>query len=878
MVTRDKVIFCLFFISGFCSLLYQVVWIRLAYASFGILTSVLSILISVFMFGLAAGSWAGGRWISTLTTRSGLSAIYFYVLSEFLIGIGAFLVPFLYFRGEGLLLAMGEMNSVNYMLGSALVIVLTTIPWCFFMGTTFPTMMAFIKENDYSQKTSFGFLYLANVLGAMSGTLVSALVMIELLGFWKTLIVAGCGNFIVASAGMLLGLRHPYKRVYDAETDMTAIAEKHQSNIVSDSTAKRKIIYAILFTTGFTSMALEVIWFRAYNPVLKTQVYAFAFLLFTYLLSTSIGSFIYRRHVKNNSVLSTPVLLGLIMVAVFFPVIINVPHFNISAVIILTSIVPFCGLLGYLTPKLIDEYSQGWPHSAGYAYALNVFGCVIGPLFASYFLLPAFSSKLCMLIMGLPFIVLFAMNIRSPDLNRIWAVALTAVAGGVLVLSFFVSKSLEEQFAGQNGLVLRDPTATVIARHIGTDMRLLVNGTHQGSKNPLTKVMAHLPMAMLKKKPKSALVICFGMGATFRSLMSWNVQTTAVELVPSVIKSFGYFYEDADRFLKHPNARIVIDDGRRFLKRTRDRFDVITLDPPWPPEAAGSSLLYSEEFYKLVQSRLAQDGILQQWYPIGEPKILQAVVASIRNSFPYVKIFRSLYGFGFHFIASRAPLQTPTVDEFILRLPEAVRIDLLNRYDRETSHKDFREFVSKILAIEMALSELPDNPPPVYITDDKPFNEYFALRRFFGWYKAVTSPPLMRGLNGAEQVFIDMRIKSAKAFLNAYLNINASSTLRLETLSAALSKWISDSQSSKQPSEIVSFNLGYLFGQYINNKLGTKWVSTHNLTNNIGRLQVRHNESGTMIDPAFELYNAIAKGNINYFEKTYKQLEKRILK
>ena len=180
MVTRDKVIFCLFFISGFCSLLYQVVWIRLAYASFGILTSVLSILISVFMFGLAAGSWAGGRWISTLTTRSGLSAIYFYVLSEFLIGIGAFLVPFLYFRGEGLLLAMGEMNSVNYMLGSALVIVLTTIPWCFFMGTTFPTMMAFIKENDYSQKTSFGFLYLANVLGAMSGTLVSALVMIEL--------------------------------------------------------------------------------------------------------------------------------------------------------------------------------------------------------------------------------------------------------------------------------------------------------------------------------------------------------------------------------------------------------------------------------------------------------------------------------------------------------------------------------------------------------------------------------------------------------------------------------------------------------------------------------------------------------------------------
>ena len=37
----------------------------MAFASFGIITPVLSVVLSVFMLGLAVGSWAGGRWIPT---------------------------------------------------------------------------------------------------------------------------------------------------------------------------------------------------------------------------------------------------------------------------------------------------------------------------------------------------------------------------------------------------------------------------------------------------------------------------------------------------------------------------------------------------------------------------------------------------------------------------------------------------------------------------------------------------------------------------------------------------------------------------------------------------------------------------------------------
>ena len=66
-----SVIFILLLISGFCGLLYQIVWIRLAFTAFGIITPVLSVVISVFMLGLAIGSWAGGRYIAGLINRTG---------------------------------------------------------------------------------------------------------------------------------------------------------------------------------------------------------------------------------------------------------------------------------------------------------------------------------------------------------------------------------------------------------------------------------------------------------------------------------------------------------------------------------------------------------------------------------------------------------------------------------------------------------------------------------------------------------------------------------------------------------------------------------------------------------------------------------------
>src|SRR5205085_1868686 len=112
--------------------------------------------------------------------------------------------------------------------------------------------------------------------------------------------------------------------------------------------------------------------------------------------------------------------------------------------------------------------------------------------------------------------------------------------------------------------VRRDYAASVIAVGANRNKQLFVNGIGVTELTPETKFMAHLPLAFHSGKPESALIICFGMGTSFRSALSWNVDTTAVERVPSVKESFGFFHSDAARLVANPKAHIVVDDGRRY--------------------------------------------------------------------------------------------------------------------------------------------------------------------------------------------------------------------------------------------------------------------------------------------------------------------------
>ena len=156
-------------------------------------------------------------------------------------------------------------------------------------------------------------------------------------------------------------------------------------------------------------------------------------------------------------------------------------------------------------------------------------------------------------------------------------------------------------------------------------------------------------------------------------------------------------------------------------------FDIVTIDPPPPVEAAGSSLLYSKEFYALLKTRLKPGGLLQQWTPPGEPLIESAIARALADSFPHVVAFRSFDARGTHFTASMAPLTIPAPEEFLARLPEAARRDMVEWNTGDL--RDAQTFIRTVLGGRVPVEELLAPDPTVVVTDDRPFNEYYLLRR-----------------------------------------------------------------------------------------------------------------------------------------------------
>ncbi len=548
--------------------------------SFGIITPVLSVTISVFMLGLAIGSWIGGRYIDRWTQKTKLSPILFYAGAELFIASGAFIVPKLFSLSQQLLLGTGESNSLWYLVLSAPLIMTSMLPWCMAMGTTFPFMMSFIKKTNPSERDSFSFLYTANVLGAVSGILLTTIVLIENFGFRQALWFAGCLNICAA----LLAYR-----IARETGDNPAFPEKSAETLLTQtpSNSLMPVPQLILFVTGFTSLAMEVAWTRAFTPVLGTMVYAFSFLLAGYLLATWLGSSLYRLDAAAGKVRSGTLLIMLLAVFAFLPVVVNDPqlvnhfrgHFGMYSYLflVLLTIFPLCTTLGYFMPSLIDRYSRGDPYKAGKSYAFNILGCILGPVVTSYLLLPSLGVKFTLIAMALPYVFFFWVFIRRLS----WPVRLFGGAASLalFLVSLFWSTSYEIPRL-QNLVVKRDYTATVVCATVQERKLLLVNGIGITSLTPITKFMAHLPLSFHAGKPESALAICFGMGTTYRSLLSWGVKTDAVELVPSVRDVFSYFFADAESLISNPRGRIIIDDGRRFLMLAKEKYDVITIDPP----------------------------------------------------------------------------------------------------------------------------------------------------------------------------------------------------------------------------------------------------------------------------------------------------------
>jgi predicted membrane-bound spermidine synthase len=712
-----------FFASGFCSLLYQIIWTRLAFAAFGIITPVLSVVVSVFMLGLGIGSIWGGRWAAA-AARRGISPLIFWAGAEALTAIGAFLVPVLFKAGQDFLLRLQSAASATYLLISALVMTAAMLPWCIAMGTTVPVVMAQLRRRATDQ--SFSLLYLANLTGALIGTLATAIALIEIFGLDGTYRIAAVINLLIAVLAALLGYQWAQTGRDHPTLDDPSVMSIEP--LRRSGTVPRRV-QLILFLTGLCCLGLEICWTRDFTIDLQTTIYAFAEILATYLIGTAIGTQLYRVATRRGQQIPLNRLLGLVFPAALLPVLLGDPRLGLSIGLPLISLLPFSMVLGAITPCLIDRHAKGDPVLAGSLYALNIAGGIIGPLIAAYILLPNLSIRWAMIVLALPLAALTLLEAdaetKSARLDRL----ALAVGAMTLLVAVVVSRAYDDPaFYPKPVQVRRDVVASVVASGRGRDAMLMVNAIPITSKTIETQIMADLPMAV-QGHAQHVLDICFGMGTTFRTLTFWGGHVTAVDLSAAVTRSFGFFYPDAGRILANPDHRIVVDDGRRFLTRTHQRFDVITIDPPPPIAAAGSSLLYSVQFYAIAKRRMTPNAILQQWVPATSGPTVQSIALALHRSFPYVQAYRGYHRrFGIHFIASMHPIPKLTPTDFVARLPARAAQSMLHWRKRGTTIDQIatRIIDSRISFRALLPKQGADIPA---LSDQRPFNEYFLLRR-----------------------------------------------------------------------------------------------------------------------------------------------------
>jgi spermidine synthase len=150
--------------------------------------------------------------------------------------------------------------------------------------------------------------------------------------------------------------------------------------------------------------------------------------------------------------------------------------------------------------------------------------------------------------------------------------------------------------------------------------------------------------------------------------------------------------------------------------------------------AAASSLLYSEEFYRVARRRLRPGGILQQWVPTTvehDAVDVVAITRSLRDSFPYVRAFSN--GFGVHYLGSDRPIPLPTVDEMLRRMPEKAINDLAewDTSPGEAPRQAAGDMLGGLLRGQLSTDQLiAASPRTPAITDDRPINEYYLVRRW----------------------------------------------------------------------------------------------------------------------------------------------------
>jgi len=646
--------------SGAAALIYEIVWFQLLELVIGSTAVSLGILLATFMGGMCLGSLILRR--------------LNYAVIELAIGVLGILV----------LLLMPLVHGV-YTAAACL------LPPTLLMGATLPALARQVEKPSW-----LGFLYAANTVGAVSGSLVSGFYLLRVYDVATATYVAVAINVVVAAVAFR------FRR-----SDVPSPA--------CEGEGSQPAIYVVTAISGLCALGAEAIWTRTLSLLFGGSVYTFSIIVAVFLaglgIGTAIGSTLSRILARPRIALGWCQLLAAGAIAwTAFSLDASLPYWPINPALSSNAWINFeldiaraCWALlpptllwGASFPLALAAASSGRDSSKLFAgvYAANTLGAIIGALGASLILIAWIGSQHTQQ-------VLIAMSAIAGLilLPRCWILA--AALGGLSIYSVPpISKPLiaygryAATWIGKSDIVYVGEgvnSSVAVASFPNNIYTFHVAGKIQASSVPrdmrLQRMLGHLT-TLTAANPRSVLVIGCGAGVTAGAVsIDPKVQrVTIVEIEPLVPQAASkYFSEPNFDVLHSPKVQLRIDDGRHYLLTTKEKFDGITVDPldPW---VKGAANLYTKEFLEAMKLHLNPGGTVTMYIQLFETDTdaVKSSVATFFEVFPNGTIWGN-------------PYQGQGHDMVLLGQAEPLRIDL-DQMEQRVGYRDASSKMPQSLA------------------------------------------------------------------------------------------------------------------------------------------------------------------------------------
>ncbi|HVS65263.1 MAG TPA: fused MFS/spermidine synthase [Thermoanaerobaculia bacterium] len=672
----------LVFASGALALVYEVLWLKQLGLLFGTTAEAAGVTLAAFFFGLGAGYRFWGRRAARV-----VSPVRVYGWLE--IGVAAtavlyFLLLSVYHRLYEPLFALLGNRPAAFLATKALLGLVLLFPPTFLMGGTLPVLAQGLAGAREGLGVVAARLYFVNTAGAVFGVLLAGFVLPPLVGFRAAYLIAMAGNLAVGVAAVVLGRPgtagvagaasaggEPESLSEDDDNRAQEVAgierlEPRAATAAATTAATTAVTTAVgvrlltvlAFSSGFLTLALEVLWTRMYVQVVQHSVYSFSIILATFLAALAAGSWVAHRLSARSAdprpalagmlaagglgVGLTPVVLfrwtdGLELVAGdrgWIGYVLSV--FGYAAVLLL----PVGVLLGTVFPLLFRFRDVGRAAAGrvvGDLGSLNTLGGIAGSLGAAFVLLPRLGlwrslELVACSYLGLALLIPVASSARAAKL------AAVAVGAVLLLLARPASLAAVRVAPGEELLeVWEGSHGTVAVLSSDGDLRMRLNNSYllgSAAASDIERRQAHLPL-MIHPAPRSVFFLGMGTSITVGAALAHPVERVVVaELSPEVAAAARRHFAPFNQGLfDDARVEVLVEDGRNVLAGSPEHFDVIVGDlfTPWN---RGVGNLYTREHFETVRERLAEGGLFAQWLPLYQ--LTSREVALITRTFTAV--------------------------------------------------------------------------------------------------------------------------------------------------------------------------------------------------------------------------------------------------